>query len=66
MNALSLLRGSAAVLTLIAGNFAAGVRFGPTVAPEQHEAAMIKLAAAFGRDIAPIKMPEATLQYASY
>ncbi|NDR57682.1 hypothetical protein [Aliiruegeria sabulilitoris] len=49
------LRVTAAAVTLIAGLFSAGVRFGPMVAPEQHEAAMISLAAAFGEDIGPVK-----------
>lgn len=53
MNALLLIRGTAAAITLIAGLFAVAVRFGPVVAPEHHEAAMITLAAVFGQDLEP-------------
>ena len=69
MNAFVLLRGTAAALTLIAGVFAAVVRFGPMIAPDQHEQAMIALAAVFGQDIGPVATAAETgadLQHASH
>lgn len=66
MNTLSIIRGTAAAVTLVAGVFAAGVRFGPMVAPEQHEAAMIRLAAAFGQDIGPAAPNKASVILARY
>ncbi|SDJ00657.1 hypothetical protein [Aliiruegeria lutimaris] len=57
MQIMPALRTTAATVTLMAGLFSAGVRFGPMVAPEQHEAAIISLAAAFGEDIGPVKAP---------
>ncbi|RYH10919.1 hypothetical protein [Tropicimonas sp. IMCC6043] len=53
MTFFSVLRGTAAGVTLTAGVFAAAVRFGPAVAPQHHEAAMATLAAAFGQDLDP-------------
>ena len=64
MNAIALLRGTAAAIALIAGVFAFAVRFGPAVAPEQHEAVMITLAAAFGQDLGPVAAEGATVRIA--
>ena len=62
----SLIRNSAAAVTLIVGVFAIAVRFGPMVAPVQHEAAMITLASAFGQDIGPVTTDEAMTRLAAY
>ena len=64
MNAIALLRGVAATIALAAGVFACGVRFGPVIAPEQHEAAMMTLAAVLGEDLGPVANVAQTVRVA--
>ncbi len=64
MTTLTLIRNTAATVTLIAGILACAVRFGPHVAPEQHATVMYTLAAVLGADLGPVPAPPPAEQLA--